>query len=86
MTKAELLIAFKKAEGYSGSDFDDVINTKIDFVIDYLKNSGLSNSQIYSYTGAECIMRGIADVWRQDNPQFSNLFFNMVAQLRARSR
>lgn len=86
MTALEILKAYKKGEGYAGTDFDAVILQKIGTIQSIMTEGGATAAQLETRNAAECIMRGVSDIWRQDKPELSPLFYILLGQVLAGSK
>ena len=83
MTDTELLSEVKKRIGVTGDYQNDVISGHIQDVKDYMIDSGVSDSVMYSNAIIGAVTRGVSDLWNygSGNGEFSPYFFQRVTQL-----
>lgn len=79
MADTTMLTKVKNGLGITGSDLDTVLGEYVDEVLAFLKDAGVSESNITS----GIVTRGVSDLWNYGSGQgkLSEYFYQRAAQL-----
>ena len=88
MSDQEILAEVKASLGRTDTGADTLLTRKIKSVKAYLTNAGVSADVLTSDDAVEAITRGVLDTWNitSGEAKFSGMFYDMAAQLVAKSR